>query len=246
MIQASLHRASTAPIPDATKNLARDLYLNGGSSQAAIAGELGIHPKTLSYWIKQNNWQEIKTTIAISPLIIRYNLYTQLAVLSEHIINREEGNSFPTFEEVVMQYKLVQAIFKFPAYTSEDPQQIYNDLGPTDKNIPAKKFHQSDKDSTQIADNQPSEIRTSDKDGIKMDKEEIKTEAANNTDAAPVDLNYIPKKNIVLRSGARWIEKGLVYDPGIKQNRKLRKPEWDELMRKGLTKADFQGWHPDY
>lgn len=52
------------------------------------------------------------------------------------------------------------------------------------------------------------------------------------------------KKNIVLRSGARWIGKGLVYDSFRKKKRELTIPEYQELLRKGLTKKDFEGYQP--
>ncbi len=227
----------------AAKDLARDMYL-GGKTQTAIAGQLGVHPKTIAYWAKQNNWQELKACICLGPIIIRHNLYTQLAALSDAIVTRAETNGCPTSKEVLMQYKLVQAIFKFPDFTPDDIEQIYNELDQLNKNTPAKKVAASGRDLTKHIDNQFIESKIADKEGIKMDKERIKENAAAGTNAAYVDADYTPKKNVILRSGVRWIEKGVVYDPSTRQNRKLSKSEYDELIRKGLTKKDFQGWLP--
>ncbi len=214
------------------QNIARDLYIKEGKTQTAIAAQLGVHPKTISYWVKQNNWHEIKTSIAISPLMIRHNLYTQLGSLSEYIVTREEGNNFPTAEEVTMQSKLVQAIFKFPNYTVEDVQQIRKEIDQANKNIAAKQAPASDKETIKNIDSQAIITSARDKEGIK-----------NPEVPALENDGYIPKKNVVLRSGVRWIEKGIVFDPSTRKNRALRQSEYEELLRKGLTKADFQGWH---
>ena len=98
------------------QNIARDLYLKGETTQTAIASQLGVHPKTISYWIRQNNWKEIKETISLAPIIIRQNLYTQLEVFSEYIITRQDGNPFPDSREVMIQYIRVQ--FKFSLLSS--------------------------------------------------------------------------------------------------------------------------------
>jgi len=234
-----------APIPETTKNIARDLYLEGGKTQTSIAAQLGVHPKTISYWIKQNQWDDMKASLRMSPVIIKQNLYAQLEAFSEYILTREEGNHFPDTTEVTIQYKLVTAISKFPNYSYEEIMDMYKDLYPSNQQSPTyparpEKIPSIDKDSTKTIDSQSLIENTRDKEGIKMDKET----SPQTIGSSPENTSYIPKKNIVLRSGARWIEKGMVFDPKMKQNRKLTRPEWDELLQKGLTKADFQGWHP--
>lgn len=223
------------------KDTARDLYLQGEKSQTAIAGQLGVHPKTLSYWIKQNNWKEIKAGLSLAPIMIQQNLYAQIQELQDHILNREDGNRFPDKHEVMMQYKMVAAIFKFPKYSFEEIKEICTELF-QDKDASSKNITPKDKKTNNVVDSQLFTKNTADKEGIKKDKEEIKNEATQNTISEPIDPDYTPKKNVVLRSGARWIEKGIVYDPVMRQNRKLTKPEYDELLRKGLSKKDFAGW----
>lgn len=116
---------------------ARDMYLEGNKTQTAIATELGVHPKTLSYWIKQNNWREVKAGLRLAPIIIKQNLYAQIHELQDHILNREEGNRFPDRHEVMMQYKLVTALFKFPDCNVDEFEYIYKDLLGT-KELPEK------------------------------------------------------------------------------------------------------------
>lgn len=235
-----------ASVNPAAKDLARDMYLSG-KTQTTIAGQLGVHPKTISYWIKQNNWQEIKNTLSLSPLLIRFNLFAQLQAFTEHILTREEGNNFPDSKEVNIECRLVQAIFRFPDYSYEDVVDVYKDINKAAKtlaaapaNTPLKNEISADKPTTKQIENQTLNNKQQDKEGIKTDKDSCTENAAEEQEYP----GYIPKKNVVLRSGVRWIEKGLVFDPKTRQNRRLHPDEWEELLRKGLTKADFQGWHP--
>ncbi len=154
-------------------------------------------------------------------------------------------------KEATIQCKLVQAIFRFPDYTLEQIQAICKDLSTASALVsghrsapatyPQKNENPADKPTTKQADSQPLNASAPDKEGIKMDK----GPGAENAAKEATDTGYIPKKNVVLRSGVRWIEKGIVFDPKTRQNRRLYRTEWEELLKKGLTKADFQGWHPD-
>ena len=237
--------ANRSTIEPAAKDLARDMYLSG-KTQTTIANQLGVHPKTISYWIKQNNWQEVKSILHLSPLLIRANLFAQLEALTDHILTRDKGNNFPDTKEANIQNKLVQAIFKFPHYTLEHVQAICRDLsktsglGSTPKSPQIKNEIPADKKIVKSNDNQLVDASEVDKEGIKMDKEsEVENSAEESENAG-----YIPRKNVVLRSGVRWIEKGIAFDPKTRQNRRLMWGEYEELLKKGLTKADFQGWHP--
>ena len=146
--------ATLAPnLHPSKKDSARDLYLQGEKSQAAIAGQLGVHPKTLSYWIKQNNWKEIKVGLSLAPIIIQQNLYAQIQELQDHILNREEGNRFPDRDEVSMQYKMVAAIFKFPKYSFEEIKEICTECF-QDKDTSAKNITAMDRKINKIADSQ--------------------------------------------------------------------------------------------
>jgi len=188
------------------QNIARDLYLKGETTQTAIASQLGVHPKTISYWIRQNNWKEIKETISLAPIIIRQNLYTQLEAFSEYIITREDGNPFPDSREVMIQYKLVSAIFKFPNYSFEEMMEIYKYLAVNEDGALSKKeldnnFSKKDKEKDKYIDNQLIEENEKDKEGIKKDKDSSPATAemqAQIPNEEPLNNAYTPKKNIVL------------------------------------------------
>jgi DNA-binding XRE family transcriptional regulator len=111
-----------------TQDLARELYFYGEKTQAEIAYELGVHRKTLSYWIKQNKWRELKTASRQLPIVLRQNLYVQLEELQASILSREPGHRFPDRYEAEIQRKLIAGIKNIPNLGIQESIEIMKEF----------------------------------------------------------------------------------------------------------------------
>lgn len=94
------------------KDIAKSLYLNGNYTQEEIADKVGSTRQTVSRWIKDGAWEELKASITITPAQILSGLNRQIIEINNNINEREEGKRFATVTEADTFSKLASAIKK--------------------------------------------------------------------------------------------------------------------------------------
>lgn len=93
------------------KNIAKTLYL-GNYTQEEIADKVGASRQTIARWIKQNNWEELRASTAITPDKIIANFQRQIMEINRNIEEREAGQRFATPAESDTLVKLAASINK--------------------------------------------------------------------------------------------------------------------------------------
>lgn len=94
------------------KDIAKSLYLNGTFTQEEIAEKVGTTRQTVSRWVKQGAWDELKASLTITPAQILAGLNRQIVEINNNINQREEGKRFATVPEADTLAKLASAIKK--------------------------------------------------------------------------------------------------------------------------------------
>jgi DNA-binding XRE family transcriptional regulator len=94
------------------KDIAKSLYLNGNFTQEEIADKVGTTRQTVSRWIKEGGWEDLKASITITPAQILSGLNRQIVEINNNINEREEGKRFATVAEADTLAKLASAIKK--------------------------------------------------------------------------------------------------------------------------------------
>jgi uncharacterized protein YjcR len=93
------------------KEYAKLLYLKENMTQKEIAERVGVSERTMSKWVKEGNWEHMKTSIIITKEEQLRRIYDQIAALNDFISNREieEGNKFANSKEADTLNKLAAA-----------------------------------------------------------------------------------------------------------------------------------------
>jgi len=73
---------------------------------------VGTTRQTVSRWIKEGGWEEVKASITITPAQILSGLNRQIVEINNNISEREEGQRFATVAEADILAKLASAIKK--------------------------------------------------------------------------------------------------------------------------------------
>lgn len=102
---------STATIKQ-KKELAKLLFLKENLTQKEIAQKSGVSEVTISKWIKNEKWENLKTSLSITREEQLANLYRQIAAINEVIAGREDGKRFPNAKEADSINKIAGAIEK--------------------------------------------------------------------------------------------------------------------------------------
>lgn len=92
------------------KDYAKMLFLKSDLTQKLIAGRVEVTEKTLGKWIKEEDWDMLKSSLIITKEEELRRLYQQLNELNNHIADRTEGNRYATSKEADTISKLASAI----------------------------------------------------------------------------------------------------------------------------------------
>jgi transposase-like protein len=104
-----MHFCGMANNKSDTKKLARELYLSTDKSQADICKQVGVNPKTLSIWKREEDWDLQKAATNITPRKTIAGFYMQLEQLRQEIDKRTE-NRYPTSKESDTIMKMAKSI----------------------------------------------------------------------------------------------------------------------------------------
>lgn len=94
------------------KDLAKSLYVNGSFTQEEIAAKVGTTRQTVSRWIREGSWDQVKASYTITPEQILAGLNRQIIEINKTINARAEGERFATVAEADTLAKLASSIKK--------------------------------------------------------------------------------------------------------------------------------------
>lgn len=100
------------------KDIARQLYVKGDMTQIVIAEKVGVSKVTINKWIKGENWDKEKISLASTRQEQLGKLYKQLAAINEVIESRPQGQRYATPAEADTIGKLSKSVEKFEKETS--------------------------------------------------------------------------------------------------------------------------------
>lgn len=99
------------------KEWAKLLFTKENLTQNEIAERVGVRPATISKWVKQENWQLLKTSITLTREEQLARLYLQIEELQNSISERKIGERYPNSKEADTINKLASAIQKLEVET---------------------------------------------------------------------------------------------------------------------------------
>ena len=94
------------------KDLAKTLYVNGSFTQEEIAAKVGTTRQTVSRWIRDGAWDQVKASYTITPEQILAGLTRQIIEINNKVNSRPEGERFATVAEADTLAKLASSIKK--------------------------------------------------------------------------------------------------------------------------------------
>lgn len=94
------------------KGVAKSLYLDGNYTQEEIAAKVGSTRQTVSRWVRDGGWEELKASLTITPAQIISRLQRQIVEINNNIDARETGKRFATPAEADALAKLAGAVKK--------------------------------------------------------------------------------------------------------------------------------------
>ena len=94
------------------KDLAKTLYVNGSFTQEELAAKVGTTRQTVSRWIRDGAWDQVKASYTITPEQILAGLNRQIIEINNKVNSRPEGERFATVAEADTLAKLASSIKK--------------------------------------------------------------------------------------------------------------------------------------
>ena len=94
------------------KELAQILYVQEKKTQNEIAELLGVSYVTVSKWATKEKWQELRSGVSIAKEQQIMNLYHQINLINEDVMNRPDGERKVTVKEAKIIADLADAVKK--------------------------------------------------------------------------------------------------------------------------------------
>lgn len=88
------------------KDWAKLLFIRENLTQKEIAGKVGVAEKTMSKWVNENNWEQLRSSVIITKSEELRRIYMQINELNTMIFNRDEGQRFANSKEADTLNKL--------------------------------------------------------------------------------------------------------------------------------------------
>ena len=103
--------------------MARIMYLHSNLNQKAIAIEVDVSEQTMTAWVNDNNWRDLKTTLSVSQedLVGRLERLLQSKIEEgERFMNDEDPETNPDNDGIVKLAKALDYLKKMAG-----PSQMY-------------------------------------------------------------------------------------------------------------------------
>lgn len=94
------------------KAWAKTLYLKENLTQKEIAEKVGVSRISVIRWIKDENWEDLKTSLTLTREEQIGNLYRQVSEINRAIADKPEGERYANSKEADILGKLAAAINK--------------------------------------------------------------------------------------------------------------------------------------
>ena len=92
------------------KDWAKTLYLKENLTQQEIADKVGVSRQTVIRWIKNEHWDDLKTSLTLTREEQIANLYRQVSEINRAIISRPDGERYANSKEADTIGKLAKTI----------------------------------------------------------------------------------------------------------------------------------------
>lgn len=93
------------------KEYAKILYIKENiTSQVELAQKVGVTPKTIAMWIKEENWEKYKRNLILTRNEQMALLLEELEELNAKIQNKEDGNRYADYKESNIRRNLIKDI----------------------------------------------------------------------------------------------------------------------------------------
>lgn len=94
------------------KELAQILYVQEKKTYEEIAELVGVTSSAICQWAKKEKWNELRSGVSIAKEQQIMNLYHQINLINEDVMNREEGERKVTVKEAKIIADLADAVKK--------------------------------------------------------------------------------------------------------------------------------------
>ena len=94
------------------KHLAKKLWFQTGLTKTQIASQLDLSRRTITYWVKEGNWNRLKDVSNHLPSILAENCYHIMGNLTESYLSERRLTNPVSPEEVGMLLKLANTVNK--------------------------------------------------------------------------------------------------------------------------------------
>ncbi len=88
------------------------LFTRENITQKEVAARVGVSVQTMTKWVAEGKWEELRISITITKEEQLKSLYRQLGEINNLIAEREEGRRYATSAEADIISKLASAIEK--------------------------------------------------------------------------------------------------------------------------------------
>ena len=93
------------------KDYARHLYLNEqGITQKEVAERVGVSKNTITRWVREGQWDELRTSLLTGRDVALRRLYAHLKEMTDELDAREPGERYLSNRDVDVITKLTAAI----------------------------------------------------------------------------------------------------------------------------------------
>ncbi|MCW3123050.1 MAG: hypothetical protein JWQ38_2542, partial [Flavipsychrobacter sp.] len=94
------------------KQQAKNLYFQTGMNNTQIANLLNVSRRTISYWVKEGNWERLRQSATHMPSLLAENCYHIFGHLTEGYLSERRITNPVTHKEIDGLHKLASTINK--------------------------------------------------------------------------------------------------------------------------------------